>query len=242
MQGNSKEIEEFWDDFAQEYEEIRQESVLSVGKDLTEFLLAKKILPNHSFLDMAGGTGEYLFFFQNYVENYTLVDISSRMLEFAKKKATKDILFVHSDQQTFLENALPYNVVFSAMNPVLKTKEAVLNLMELAAEWFLLFRLIQDEDTLFSEYETTDDEGLQLNKRYKSYFEEEQVVFQTKQFTYQEIEVISRDFFFNYFATEFSTADLSAMIQQRFGKKDSLTTQRKLTYELIYINKSSKQK
>ena len=60
MDDNTKELEQYWDEFSQEYEEIQNESLVDIGQQLKEFLLAEKLLPTSQFLDLAGGTGKYI--------------------------------------------------------------------------------------------------------------------------------------------------------------------------------------
>ena len=60
MDDNTKELEQYWDEFSQEYEEIQNESLVDIGQQLKEFLVAEKLLPTSQFLDLAGGTGKYL--------------------------------------------------------------------------------------------------------------------------------------------------------------------------------------
>ena len=45
MGESTKELEKYWDEFSQEYEEIQNESLVNIGQELREFLLAKKLLP-----------------------------------------------------------------------------------------------------------------------------------------------------------------------------------------------------
>ena len=45
MDDNTKELEQYWDEFSQEYEEIQNESLVDIGQQLKEFLVAEKLLP-----------------------------------------------------------------------------------------------------------------------------------------------------------------------------------------------------
>lgn len=49
MDDNTKELEQYWDEFSQEYEEIQNESLVDIGQQLKEFLLAEKLLPTSQF-------------------------------------------------------------------------------------------------------------------------------------------------------------------------------------------------
>ncbi|MDN5475246.1 MAG: class I SAM-dependent methyltransferase, partial [Lactococcus lactis] len=106
MDDNTKELEQYWDEFSQEYEEIQNESLVDIGQQLKEFLVAEKLLPTSQFLDLAGGTGKYIPHFSNFTDSYHLVDLSAKMLEFAKNKSadSNKITFTHQEQNKFLKN------------------------------------------------------------------------------------------------------------------------------------------
>ncbi|MDM5143925.1 Ubiquinone/menaquinone biosynthesis C-methyltransferase UbiE [Lactococcus lactis] len=118
MDDNTKELEQYWDEFSQEYEEIQNESLVNIGQELREFLLAEKLLPARDFLDLAGGTGKYIPHFSNFTDSYHLVDLSAKMLEFAKNKSadSNKIAFIHQEQAEFLEQSEKdaYDFVFTA--------------------------------------------------------------------------------------------------------------------------------
>ncbi|MGL4481560.1 MAG: SAM-dependent methyltransferase, partial [Lactococcus garvieae] len=72
MTEEEQELVYFWDDFAEEYEEIQQESPFPIAQELGKFLVQEKILPCQTLLDIAGGSGRYLAVFQEQVKKYTL--------------------------------------------------------------------------------------------------------------------------------------------------------------------------
>lgn len=65
MNNNEQELAEFWDEFAEEYEEIQQESPFPIARELRDFLVQEGLFPCQTFLDIAGGTGRYLPFFKS---------------------------------------------------------------------------------------------------------------------------------------------------------------------------------
>ncbi len=153
MNNNEQELAEFWDEFAEEYEEIQQESPFPIARELRDFLVQEGLFPCQTFLDIAGGTGRYLPFFQEQVTEYTLADISQRMLEIAEAKAQSNVVFLHQSQERLIETGKKFQVVFSAMNPALDTPEKVNALCQLSEEWCLIFRLVEEQDSLFSPFE-----------------------------------------------------------------------------------------
>lgn len=157
MDESTKELEKYWDEFSQEYEEIQNESLVNIGQELREFLLAEKLLPARDFLDLAGGTGEYIPHFSDFTDKYNIVDLSAKMLDFAqnKKADASKIAFIHQEQAEFLEQSEKdaYDFVFTAMNPALDSKEALIELNRISQRNVGILRLIFDEDNLFSQVE-----------------------------------------------------------------------------------------
>lgn len=157
MDESTKELEKYWDEFSQEYEEIQNESLVNIGQELREFLLAEKLLPARDFLDLAGGTGKYIPHFSDFTDKYNIVDLSAKMLDFAqnKKADASKIAFIHQEQAEFLEQGEKdaYDFVFTAMNPALDSKEALIELNRISQRNVGILRLIFDEDNLFSQVE-----------------------------------------------------------------------------------------
>ncbi len=80
--------EKEWDDFAEEYYEIQQESQTTIAEDVREYLKSEKVLPAEIVADVAGGSGRFLSLAKE-VNHYDLIDFSSGMLANAKKKQKK---------------------------------------------------------------------------------------------------------------------------------------------------------
>lgn len=229
------ELEVFWDEFAEEYEAIQQESTFPIAEDLRGFLLEENILPCQTFLDLAGGTGRYLTAIQQYVEKYDLVDISEEMLKLAGDKAGKNVQLIKQDQETFLrQNKHSYDITFSAMNPVLQTKAAFQNFCQASRDWCLILRVVKDEDQLFSPYEEKNPDLL-LNERYKDFLAELDIPYHTKKFSYTKSEKVSREFFQEYFADDFPPVKLAEIIESTFDDTQQKSNQQFLAFELIYF-------
>lgn len=229
------ELETFWDEFAEEYEAIQQESTFPIAENLRDFLIKENILPCQSFLDLAGGTGRYLTTFQKYVKKYDLVDISKEMLKLAGTKAGENVQLIKQEQKNFLrKNKYCYDIAFSAMNPVLQTKAELLDFCQVSKNWCLILRVVKDEDQLFSSYEDKNPDLL-LNDRYKIFLNELGISYHTKIFSYTKQEDISREFFQEYFADDFSPAKLAEIIESIFGDAQQKNNQQFLDFELIYF-------
>lgn len=228
-------LEIFWDEFAEEYETIQQESTFPIAEDLRDFLVEEAMLPCRSFLDLAGGSGRYLFPLQKYVKNYDLVDISEEMLKLAAAKATPNVQLIKQDQHTFLsQTKQQYDLVFSAMNPALQTENDLLAFCKASREWCLILRVVKEEDSLFSPFEEANPDLL-LNTRYKTFLEQWRIPYRTKRFSYVKNEEISREFFQEYFADDFPFTKLTELTEKIFGDVDHKSNQQVLDFELIYF-------
>ncbi|MGG5317010.1 class I SAM-dependent methyltransferase [Enterococcus sp. AZ072] len=229
------ELEQFWDEFADEYEIIQQESPFPIAEKLKQFLLQQAILPAHSFLDLAGGSGRYLAEFQDTVEHYTLVDISNEMLGIAKTKLQdSDAAFVHQDQERFFQSATEtFDVVFTAMNPVLLTKENLLAFTAQSHRWCLIFRLVQQTDNIFSPYEETDTKP-NLMENYKQILKESGISYNSQDFTFTYSEEVTRDFFEAYFEKELSLKKINQIVEKIFGLSETQLNFQTVCYQLIY--------
>ncbi len=52
--------EKEWDEFAEEYYEIQQESQVTIAEDVKNYLKTEKVLPAETAADVAGGSGRFL--------------------------------------------------------------------------------------------------------------------------------------------------------------------------------------
>ena len=230
------ELETFWNEFAEEYEMIQQESTIPIAEELRDFLLSENLLPCQTFLDLAGGPGRYLSTIKAYVQKYDLVDLSAEMLKLAADKSDSNVQLIKNDQKNFLsQNKHRYNIVFSAMNPALQTKEELLAFCQASQEWCLILRVTTDEDQLFSPYEEINPDLL-LNERYKAFLTELHIPYQTKKFAYTNSEEVTRDFFREYFTGDFSPTELVKITEKTFGVKQQKINQQFLDFELIYFH------
>ncbi|MGM0237677.1 methyltransferase domain-containing protein [Enterococcus sp. AZ103] len=224
--------ENFWDDFAEEYDEIQAASFTTIEKDLTDFLLQAKILPQSSILDLAGGSGRYMAFFQSFTERYLLVDFSKKMIELAKKKANSKVAFLQMAQTEFFQQPQHFDLVFSAMNPALKATDLP-TFNRLSKDWCCLLRVIEDSDSLFSPFEAKNPD-LAINQSYKKKLDQLQISYQTKQFTYQHKEIYEKSFFHDYYQDELSSEDLAKRLNTVFGDQLTKENIHQITFEIIY--------
>ncbi len=157
------------------------------------------------------------------------------MLEIAEAKAQSNVVFLHQSQERLIETGKKFQVVFSAMNPALDTPEKVNALCQLSEEWCLIFRLVEEQDSLFSPFEQESNPQLNWMAKYKAFLKKEQRPFFTKKFFFEASEAISKDFFRNYFEEQWSVPILEQRIQEIFGSHEIKQNQRTIIYELIVI-------
>lgn len=231
------ELKQFWDDFASEYTDIQAESQLPIQKDLADFLMHQKLLPQDSFLDLAGGNGKYVPSFIAHVQNYVLVDLSSEMLQIAANNYHyQNLSLIESSQQAFFTQTQDhtFDMVFSAMNPALTSIDQLIEMLRIAKKYVCILRLVQEEDQLFSPIEEKlygKPSDLKWMATYKRWLKRP---FQTKSFHYSVSEVISVDLFRLYFADELSATELEKTIDQLFQGKTEIKNAVDYTFELLY--------
>ncbi|MDM7654141.1 methyltransferase domain-containing protein [Lactococcus cremoris] len=246
MDESTKELEKYWDEFSQEYEEIQNESLVNIGQELREFLLAEKLLPARDFLDLAGGTGKYIPHFSDFTDKYNIVDLSAKMLDFAqnKKADASKIAFIHQEQAEFLDQSEKdaYDFVFTAMNPALDSKEALIELNRISQRNVGILRLIFDEDNLFSQVEQLYFPAQEQHKEaqmllYKAWLEELNWKYKSKKFRFFLSESISSQFFSDYLSDEISNDELEALKQLFFKENENRDMERLVIFELLYWEK-----
>lgn len=234
MNESIAEVKVFWDDFAQEYTQIQTESQLTLPQDLCAFFLDQQILPTATFLDVAGGSGKYVPFFIPYIKNYTLLDLSAKMLELAANEYACDALtLLEEDQQSFLEHCRTnaYEVVFSAMNPALDDPHQLTELLRIAKNKLCILRLVKETDPLFTPWEKAPREW-QWMEHYKKWLDRP---FHSQLFCYQTTEKITPSFFRQYFQNDVAKEKLDRQIERLFGDKAFIMNHSKYSFELLSI-------
>lgn len=223
----------FWDDFADDYDSIQEESATTLLDDLNTFVKKQPLFPVSSFLDLAGGTGKYIEVFLPLVERYTLVDFSPRMLNIARKKAKhSNVTFIEQTQASFLAQTrdCSFDVVFSAMNPALDTPKQLQELLRIAKKAVYLLRLVADEDVLFSPLE---EKPFNLMHQYKKWLH--CMPFQVVEFVYLLEETIEKSFFYEYFSEEIPYATLEKIAATYFKTDSTFLNPRQVIFELLII-------
>jgi hypothetical protein len=241
------ETEEFWDDFAETYYEIQQESRLPIAEDTAAFLEKAGILPAQTFADVAGGAGRYLKSIASKTAQYDLIDFSDQMLRFAQKEAEKQSLKqVRFCKQTMAEffDQTPnstYEVVFSAMNPALTQESQLIQLTEKSRKRVIILRMIENHDDVFSladqrldaaPKDPNDDSSLMDS--FERFLEEQGFEPQKKEFTYQYQEEISKDMMEEYYEEQQDHPLFESLMEHFFKKESVILSTTTITYRLLY--------
>lgn len=229
---------DFWDDFALEYTEIQNESAINIVADVGNYLTKQIPVKIETLLDLAGGSGKYLPVLYPLTENYLLIDFSKEMIALARKKyPLEKIEFVINEQNRFLSQTAnqTYDLLFSAMNPAIRTKKDLKEIIRITKQRVYLLRVIQDEDTLFSPFEEQNQDWT-LMTQYKDWLD---LPYQSHFFTYQLEETITKTFFEAYFEDDLDPKVLETALEQFFPIEETAINRKTITFELLSINVNS---
>lgn len=242
--GAIEEGQEFWNQFATEYYDIQQESFTTIVEDLTRYLLEIEVLPCAMFVDIAGGYGKYLQRFAEYAVDCVLVDFSSSMIALAKEKLTaQNIQFVKTDQMTFCMNSRDnqYDVVFSAMNPALKTIEQLNELYRVTKKELLLVHVAVDEDDIFTPIEQTIKQEAVKEptfKMFKQWLIDSKYAWTNQFFHYHQEERVTKAFVKDYFEAErIQFPEVNPLIDHLFAGQVQQVSHHHIHFELLRIMK-----
>lgn len=235
--------EEAWDEFAEEYYAVQEESQVPIVADIVDFLYKESVLPAESLADVAGGSGRYLPLLAEQVAKYELIDFSASMLRYAQQKAKRsgaeNVVFKKQTFAKFLDSKEQYEVIFSAANPAFTQTTQVEKLMKKAKKWCVMVRVIQSEDDLFT---VIDDElGIAvrdpnttpfISNQIEKFLQSKEIPVKKKDFTYQIKETISRELLTEYYEAEM-TAELKKKISQLFSQKAEQISTTAVTYRVL---------
>ncbi|MGM0124560.1 hypothetical protein IGI37_001938 [Enterococcus sp. AZ194] len=237
------EVEVFWDEFSDEYQEIQEESKLPLSADVTNFLKKIGVFPASSLIDVAGGSGRYLLDFSKQLETYTLLDISTKMIEKAQslaKDQRENCVFIHEEMNGFFEKTADnaYEYSYSAMNPGLQTVDELLELNRISEKGVFIFRLTENQDSLFSVIDNqlgiAQEEELSLISTYQKALHKVGILTQTKTFTYTYDEWVSREFLRAYYEDYRHDKEFQGRLDKWFLGNDEVNSHTVLTFTLFY--------
>lgn len=237
------EIAAFWDEFAPDYYQIQQASQVPIVSDVIHFLRQQQLLPTQSVVDLGGGSGRYLPDLAQASQHYVISDISTVMLQYARqeaqKAAVKNVAYQVESLDQFLATTpdQTYQIIFMALNPSV-TPANIQAIAQKSQRWTVVLRLTLNEDDLFSPLaqqlgidESDPNIDAQIMTQFKTQLP---ATVHEQQFSYTYQETIDRQLVLDYYADYADQTRLRAAVAALFKTKTQLISQTKLTYTLLY--------
>lgn len=235
--------EKEWDEFAEEYYEIQQESQVTIAEDVKNYLKTEKVLPAETAADVAGGSGRFLSLAKE-INRYDLIDFSSGMLENAKKEAEKNELpnvsFIKQSLEEFIQSNETYEMVFTAANPALVHLIQLEKLMKKSSKWCVIIRVVESIDDVFYPIEKQlgmieEDPNTSpvVMDQFETYLIDEGFKVKKKDFTYFTQESITEELMKLYYDAYAKDPVVTRYIRKLFSEKREILSTTKLTYRLL---------
>ena len=153
--------QKFWDLRAQEFNDHgKEEEGSSRRKKLMEWLVARDLLPNHSeILDIGCGPGRYSLEFAKRSKQVVGIDISSKMIQYAKenaqaeqvKNASFEVLPWESLNLAEWNWNQKYDLVFASMCPGISSSESLHKMCQASKNACFLSSFVARKDELRDE-------------------------------------------------------------------------------------------
>lgn len=160
QQGNGN-AEAAWDKRAKSFGETHKKSGTDNSKEVTRVLLDKGLIKEQEVLDVGGGTGRYAIPFAVHAKEVTMVDISTQMLEIAKRNAESagqgNLKYIKLSWDDADLKALGwekrFDLVFSSMSPAYRSKEGIEKMSAASRGWCQINQLIEMTDNITQKLE-----------------------------------------------------------------------------------------
>ena len=111
MNNNEQELAEFWDELQKNMKKFNKNRHFQLPENYV-ISWSKKVFSVSDISGYRRWDRTILTFFQEQVTEYTLADISQRMLEIAEAKAQSNVVFLHQSQERLIETGKKFQVVF----------------------------------------------------------------------------------------------------------------------------------
>lgn len=233
-----------WNEFAKEYYQVQKESQITLVDQVTTYLLAQKILPTQSTVDLAGGSGRFIKTLSQQSQTYLNYDISKEMLHYAKIEALNHHLtntnFQEGSLREFLQAKQTYSLIFSAANPALTTIESFNALRDLAVEYLVLLNPIAQFDDIFSPIE----QALGVKQSYDDYatymatlaqyLETQQIAYVQNEFNFQTSEIIPRQLLWDYFDSEKNDTKINPLLA-KIANRQEIISHTQLKFQMLIV-------
>lgn len=192
---------EAWNDFAETYYEIEQQSQLPYVTEVLEFLQQQDLLPA-TLLDLGCGAGRFTVPFAQLGVEVTAVDFSDKMLAILKQrveqtKTTANIQIQQKSWQDLVRAQVQVPNLWLSMLPDV-TPQQMQTISRLVTETLFIFRLVEVNDPLLtpllSELTLPPERPEiqpELMTQYQAILQSEFTHSQTQAFNYQVTETLS---------------------------------------------------
>ena len=154
--GSIKDQKRFWDLRAAEFNsQLASERTVEEAEDVLKYLKDKGAVDrNHTILDIGCGTGKYALAFAREAKNVTCIDISAKMIAFAKENAqSRGCRNIELVQASWSEVELEkrgwkkkFNLVFAAFCPGIDSPEALKKMIEASRKHCFLSGFVTRQD------------------------------------------------------------------------------------------------
>jgi len=152
---NLEETERFWDLRAEEFNNMVQGG--EEKEQLMKYLISKtKLDKEHEVLDIGCGPGKYLLEFAKIVKETVGIDISPKMISYArdnvKKQHLNNVNLKVAPWQTLNIDRCQwnkkFNLVFASMSPAINSKESLMKLMEVSKQYCFISGFVYRRDNI----------------------------------------------------------------------------------------------
>jgi 16S rRNA G966 N2-methylase RsmD len=169
-QQSSENAEAAWDMRAKSFGKALKKGGMDNSKEIVQALLNKGLLKEQEVLDVGGGTGRYAIPFAAHAKEVIMVDISTQMLEIARRNAENEghsnLKYIKLSWEDADLKELGwekrFDLVFSSMSPAYRSKEGIEKMTLASKGWCQINQLIEMTDDITQKLS----QDLMVEKRY----------------------------------------------------------------------------
>jgi SAM-dependent methyltransferase len=148
--------EDMWNSRAERFYESQKKNGTKSSDKVIRKMLDKGLLENEEILDIGGGTGRYAVPFAGYAKEVTIIDISGKMLQFAKEYAKSDkrnnLKYIKMGWEEADLNLLGwekrFDLVFASMCGAVKSIDGIRKMSNASRKWCQINQLIEMTDSV----------------------------------------------------------------------------------------------
>jgi len=149
--------EQMWDNKSKSfYERTEKKQKQFANECVFQFIKERNLLHKDSrVLDIGCGTGRHLLEFSVYTPYLTGIDISSKMLAYAKEKLQHipHAKLIHGNWMETFTAENEFDLVFACMTPAIGSIENIQRMNAISKKYCMLERIVYEKDTVQEEIE-----------------------------------------------------------------------------------------